>query len=49
MLGLNQHVCARDWLTQFDLLGKLANIESVATTLRSDLRLFLEPVWLLVQ
>jgi hypothetical protein len=41
--GPNQHVGARDWLTQSDLLSKLANIESVATSVRSDLLLLLEP------
>src|SRR5258707_11318578 len=49
ILGPNQHVCARDWFAQSDLLGKVANIKCVATTVRSDFHLFFEPVWLVVQ
>jgi hypothetical protein len=47
ILRPNQHVGSRDWLTQSDLLSKLANIERIATSLRSDLLLLFEPLGLI--
>ena len=49
VLGRNQHVSARDWRTQSNLISKLANIEAIKTTVGTDFLLVLEPAWLVVQ